>query len=848
MYWLAIFAIVLQLSGLVKVRKRRRHGGEIIRQPIIWALTLITHPLCESFSIHKPLHDREDMNHFDGSRPFFEEYSDHSWESSPPSKKAFAPEPEQTAPPPMPTRRPGQMTSRQDSMEVESQSRRPPEKWNTDPKILQRVNPPPSRVSRDSEFSEFEDRTDWKQGFELKKAEPTVHFINSGKVVPARGYAHLCLSYNLNITYQKSNMLQSMAQQLFQEYLARSDAQLPKPAPPPIGLSVGSPPPPEQYYIRAESVIRNRTLGPLSVMELLEYWYYLPTETRMKVASSHRAWSQGGKEQTPWFDRFLTISNPHLLADTEIYLGIHKGPWPHMPLEDIQQNFNESNTNRVFALDLAHLLSRASDVRMQAAALYDLPAKIGHSSIFPENKFQVDTVPLHQGGLKEREWTEEGVSTVKKQPIRRSTKGTSSDRDPIFDFSISPNQSPNPRRFKRGFFILFMLISTVLLVANTVMSSTAISNGLYTSTELRKIKGASSERYTKIKDTSTTIATQVNQNAKTLNDHADILVALARDIDRVSDDLHTTRLQLLLTAQLDTMQTEINALTDLMDHLAVQRITSAITASYNLRDDLAELAIYAGHHGNTLLIDQYTDILQCDASFIQENGELTATVHIPMGRKDEVMDLYQFIPYPYVQKGFHTMVAYDQNRYLVVNNDNTKYRSYTKEELADCVTLATSSSYYICQSGSILAAFDPKETTKVPPLFEFQNPTNCLMALKVKRNDLIKLACNLQVQRPIADVTKVNTNTFRIISEKSPTSGYVTCADTLAQQPFQVRGSYDLSLGNGCTAYVMGKERPNTRFGRMFGRTIRPNSSVRFGSARSCRTEPLKVAFFGFKK
>ena len=811
---IAIVGILLvQLLGLgnfpSRARLRTKRLSPLQKLACLLTLLLISQPICDSFAIEKPL---QTLDRFQNTRPFHDD-SELQAVRRPYAPPVDTSDPEpvfrwtNTPSPPALGTTPTQVTT--DSTETVPSSSEEP-RWNRDPNFLQEIKAPNAakdEVLRRDSGSAFEEQDIKRQGYTLKKASPTVHFVRQGKVSPARGYAHLVLRYNLNQTYSKANMLQSLASELFSNYLNRSSAQLPRPATPPLTLAVGAPPAPESYYVRPHEIIRPRSEGQLSVMELLDSWYFLSPEHRQAIAKAHRAWVNGGKQHSPWFNRYLTIGYPDLLSDATIYLDTHKGPWPHQPLQDIQQDHDNITGANHFALDLAHTLTRASEIRLQAAALYDLPAKIGQSSIYVENKFKVDEVPFQHGGLKEREWAEQGVTRPKasERSIRKTRSVTSSDPDdPAFDFSIAPNQSPNPRRSKRALFFFFALICTVLLVANTIMSSTSLSTGIYNKQELHKIKTASSARLSQIKDASTTIAKQVNQNAKVLNDHAEILVTMARDIDAVSTDVHYTRMQLLLTAQLDTMQTEINALTDLMDHLAIQRITASITASYNLRDDLAELEIVAGRYGNVLLIDQYTDILQCEASLLQERGELTATVHIPMGRKDEVLTLYRFIPYPFIQEGYHTMVAHDDSRLLAVNDDNTRYRSYTRDELQECTTLATSADHWICQSGTILSTFDPHETEETPKYFQFRETTNCLMSLRMQRGELIKQTCNLWVTRPVTDVTRINTNTFRIISEDRTSAGYVECADSFAHNPFGVKGSYDLMLSPGCTGFILG--------------------------------------------
>jgi hypothetical protein len=105
-----------------------------------------------------------------------------------------------------------------------------------------------------------------------------------------------------------------------------------------------------------------------------------------------------------------------------------------------------------------------------------------------------------------------------------------------------------------------------------------------------------------------------------------------------------------------------------------------ITKTFN---DLQERVTKAGYR---LLIEGAINLHQCDISFYTTGKGIAISVEVPISAEEPLMEVYEYrpMPIPIEDNNDLYLTVQPKETILVVNNENTRFQSLTKEQLNAC--------------------------------------------------------------------------------------------------------------------------------------------------------------------
>ena len=673
--------------------------------------------------------------------------------------------------------------------------------------------PPDAPLAREIDYSpETEPIVEEYEGFTVTRNNNQASFVELGYVVPTRGAAHLHASVNLKAQYQAIDVVLKIARQLFTEHLFKQGIELATTQSLPSDFPGPRPPSPEHIFtLRHENYIKtylpylNHT-GNLTGSQAIKAFYYLNPDLQNALVKMYTSWTDQANHRVEFasFDAFMTAqeeSQPILSSITE-YLMINNGPYPHL-----RDNMGVSilRQNESFALDLGQLLHRAAQLKLETAAQADLGSALGRSSIHKERLYLPDErVPQFVG------------DAYKMSPAPSTFKRT------------SPNPHANVFRQKR---FIAMITLGLLAVGALAFSSTVM--GAYSVNQLAVIKAqakASNEATLMTAETVDTLAKNQESMHDTVNFLGEQFIHLhnnlvkhqqlvARHVDStnhrfdevanklnslqtyvdqevqaLANQVHFLRVAVSLSIHLEEVADQVHRTAALLDSLGHRRVTSAFASSFALQEATRQITLDVAAQGNQLLVQNYGDIFQCEASYTLTSETLDIVVHLPVGRPQERMTLWEFIPYPWSSQGAIASVDHKDN-YLAANDDLSLFKGFSPRELASCNKIGRT---HICPMGTIFRTSANFKDRKE------RSPETCLFALYTKDYDKIANNCHMLIYPPYTQVTKVGENTFRIATRDiNEGPGTVDCK-TGHPQIVTLSENFDISLKAGCTAKILG--------------------------------------------
>ena len=611
-------------------------------------------------------------------------------------------------------------------------------------------------------------------GFNITHTGYKASFQEIGTVVPTRGFAHIQSEIDLETQYRAVDVVVRLARQLFSTHLEKQGVLLHEEELVPTDVPLPMPPKPEEIFtLRNNNFLQLYIKGsPANITgeELLHSYYYLAPELRHTLVQSFKTWSSES-DGFPTFSSYLYAINPEFVNDCISYLTHHDGPFPHL-----KQNLGISLFNmngEAFSLDLGQLLHRAAQLKLETAAQADLGRSLGQTSIHAE--------ALYQGDREIPSWSTPHLMSPNPRILR-------------------PNQSPNPRaniyRTKRFIVMLAagLLAVGALALTGTILGAYSVDQLALVNARVESHEAKTSFAQEKLRSNQLLIARRVDRMENQIKNVTKVIDELSSFVDSsiadLQDQVKFMRIAMSLQIHMEEIADEIHRTTAMIDALAHKRVTSGFASSYALHRTMKQIMNDAAQQGNVLLIDNYGDVFQCDASFILNKGRLRISVHIPMGRNEEKMSLWSFVPYPFTGYDGSIVSLDSDHRMLAVNTDLSLFRGFSQDELDRCNRMGTT---YICPTGTILRSgpLNQQMLSKDPDL--------CLYAMYSKAFDLLPAVCQLSVTPPKTTVARLTHDTFRVATQASG-FGSVRCGVSKAPVPFVLSHNFDIQLEPDCTA------------------------------------------------
>ena len=163
--------------------------------------------------------------------------------------------------------------------------------------------------------------------------------------------------------------------------------------------------------------------------------------------------------------------------------------------------------------------------------------------------------------------------------------------------------------------------------------------------------------------------------------------------------------------------------------------------------------------GYTLGLDEITDIIQSDCSFVSyEGGKIVPLLHIPIYKKQTELSAYQYLNIPLTTSDNVTaIVITPQMPILAINLQIELFIELTNYELEHACNRLKEK--YFCEQKAVM----------IRPQHQ-----SCLTSLFRQNNEEISRTCPIQISTIVEKVLQLNTTTF-LIYTKNEKQIFVTC-------------------------------------------------------------------------
>ena len=621
-------------------------------------------------------------------------------------------------------------------------------------------------------------------GYSIFASPPTASFTETGKIMPARGLAHLSSQFDLKQAYVKANLILAYITYYHNNYMMAYNMPLPEPDHPPRGYPQILPPGPEEYIQKAPPPGWSHD-RELTGSQAYLAWYHVDDDLRGKITGAFHSWKTSDSAATgaTTFADYLHNQKP-LLYQISRYLQEHNGPYPHHDYSDYSapyaRNYTVLSLDNFYPFASASLLKRAANLRLHAAALWDLTSDLGDSAMTLSQFYHVDVAELPVDTLDALSY--ETADTLNRRFTEEQRKCLLD--SPYEDCRMISNHIPPHRGDHRGGERIKRFIAPAFMLT-TVLNTVRTIQGIYTATELSRLK-TKHEALNVLVETNTKSINSIQKRIETL-----ILQGRSNGFET-----RFNKALIFLASQMSELEFEVSRSHNLLSSIPSGRPAGAFVAAYQLQQDVAKLDALARAQGTQLLLKSYSDLIQCPTSFIMEGSLLTVMLHINTGNPSDDLILYSFNPFPFNID--HNLVAEIDTRghLLAVNDKLTRFTSLSPSDLQEC---ARHGEYHTCLKGSILRTYDPDQELSTDNALQFsgKDPALCLFAIRVQRTDIIGKVCDLLISTPQTKVTRVSPSTFRVATL---VHGRATINCNGKSHKASVSGTFDITLDPGCTA------------------------------------------------
>ena len=220
--------------------------------------------------------------------------------------------------------------------------------------------------------------------------------------------------------------------------------------------------------------------------------------------------------------------------------------------------------------------------------------------------------------------------------------------------------------------------------------------------------------------------------------------------------------------------------------------SDSIISSEVLASALTQLKMKANKQGSDLGVTTLLDCFSLPTSYLykRDQGIFYIILHVPIYRIGEEMSLYKFIPTPILWTNGGQKLPFvnidSPDTYIGLNRIRTLYKTYTTEELEDCLRIGRS---FFCEDLSMY-----KNSRK-----------SCLSSLINKDLTQVQETCEISAFKGSSSATRLNSTHYALfLPKQSPL--FIQCQIDgelyYENSTYGFRGTTILELTPGCVAYT----------------------------------------------
>ena len=280
---------------------------------------------------------------------------------------------------------------------------------------------------------------------------------------------------------------------------------------------------------------------------------------------------------------------------------------------------------------------------------------------------------------------------------------------------------------------------------------------------------------------------RINQNTQDLDYLNKTVSTVLRGLQRLvmgGTNLNTQALVLQISYAMTESSRQVDSLTQALEEARSGRFSLGLVDASGLRAALSRLQKEGVKDGRHLGVSNIMDLTHMPTSYVVDFTQqvVHVIVHVPMTRAGTSLQLYEYVDSPVKVQFIQTFPLFVEvslsNQYLAMSSDETRYMTYSVEELRDCHQLLDK---YYC-----------------PNLVMFKKARrSCLTALYDNDAATIQKLCPLTITDEVSKATRVDQNTY-IVTETKRKDLIVNCAES--SDRYAIQGTVRLKVNKGCVA------------------------------------------------
>ena len=216
------------------------------------------------------------------------------------------------------------------------------------------------------------------------------------------------------------------------------------------------------------------------------------------------------------------------------------------------------------------------------------------------------------------------------------------------------------------------------------------------------------------------------------------------------------------------------------------RLAPGVYNENALESVLAYVKDLCKEHHYEQLIHHTSDLYQLETSFLYnpENQTFSTILHIPLVKKENLLQLYRFIPAPLntdLTAGHSLAPQVGHQDLIAVNSNSTIFKVLSKTDLVPCLEIGN---YHFCHGNTLL---------------EKNMRSTCLSSIFIADALAARENCHFTIMAKREAVFPMDNNQFQIYTAETL---YVTEACKESKRNLQLNNGDTLTLKSGCKAYT----------------------------------------------
>ena len=324
-------------------------------------------------------------------------------------------------------------------------------------------------------------------------------------------------------------------------------------------------------------------------------------------------------------------------------------------------------------------------------------------------------------------------------------------------------------------------LDLLLGIGNTIL-------GLYNQYEIQELKG----QVVAQADAITDIFHELDAQQVTLGEHG-LRIATLEETAKLTWIELTDLAQYFNAVELvgslvEAVRMQVDNVGAVFDALMVQRLSVKSVTKGAMAGMLKQAKVDAAKKGYEVLPTNAAEAHQCPCSFASAGLKVTAFLHLPLAKKEDMMTVYEYLSVPVVVSKEVHMTVFPENAIIAINDARTEFITMTLTKLAACTKMGA---VYVCP--------DNGSKHKAARVAEFDGDLDtdlCTFFLLTGEQEQISKACAVHVHAPKSKRYELS-GTEYVVVEKEDRQGTLTCHGK-GSEWIQLNGATRVTVPPGC--------------------------------------------------